>query len=90
MCDRVIHRRQFEQNELVFETAVDIFKVIKVDVYNGLPTVWYETLLNPVYRNKVTLKLVFDEEYIPDNSVHVGSALSGDYMVHVYQVLGRK
>jgi hypothetical protein len=89
MCDRVVHRRSFEHdsNALQFDTAVDIFKVIHVYTYNGLPTVWYETLKNPIHRNKVTLHFIFDNEFIPDNSTHVGSAMFGSNMFHVYQEL---
>lgn len=92
MCDRVIHQRSFYDYERVFEfdTAIDVFKVIHVETYNGLPTVWYETLDNPIYRRKVRLELIYDYEYIPDNSVHVGSCLFGPNIIHVYQVLASK
>jgi len=96
MFHRVIHRRQFEekqfqlQNKLHFDTALDVFNVIKVDTYKGLPTVWYETLPNPVKRSNVTLKLVFDDECVPHSSTHVGSTMCSHGMVHIYQVFGRK
>ena len=96
MCDRVIHKRSFEsvtynpERILEFDTAVDVFKVIHVDTVEGLPTVWYETLDNPVYRRKVVLQMCFDNERIPDNSTHVGSTVYRDQMVHVYQVMQTK
>lgn len=92
MCDRVVHRRSFIQglNALEFDTAIDVFKVIHISTYNGLPTVWYETLDNPIHRRKVRLELVYDNEYIPDNSTHVGSCLYGSQMLHMYQVMASK
>lgn len=95
MCDRVVHRRSFKEigpykieDSLVFDTTVDVFKVIYVDLYNGLPTIWYETLDDPVYRKQVELRLIFDNENLPDNSIHVGSTLyNGVKMVHIYQIM---
>jgi len=96
MCDRVIHRRSFKedgayalQRTLEFDTAVDVFKVIRVFSCYGLPTVWYETLENPIHRRKVVLELCYDNEYIPDNSTHVGSTMCGNRMVHIYQVMSK-
>jgi len=98
MCERVIHRRSFEYSEssvynleesLQFDTAVDVFKVIHVGSYNGLPTVWYETLESPIHRRQVILKSALDGEYIPDNSMHVGSTMYGHQMIHVYQVVSK-
>ena len=97
MCERVIHRRSFNEESLYsiekslqFDTAVDVFKVIHVGSYNGLPTVWYETLESPIHRRQVTLKSILDGEHIPNNSVHVGSVMYGSMMVHIYQVFDRK
>lgn len=92
MCDRVVHRRNFEHdsNTLQFDTAIDVFKVIHVSTYNGLPTVWYETLENPIHRRQVTLQIVLDDEFIPDNSTYTGSMMYGSQMLHVYQVMESK
>lgn len=96
MCDRVIHRRSFKEiglnrleNSLKFNTTIDVFKVVHVSSHNGLPTIWYETLDNPIYRKQVTLHLIFDNDQIPDNSTHVGSTVYGNHMVHIYQVLSK-
>lgn len=90
MCDRVIHQRRFDGRTLEFDTAIDVFKVIHVQTYDGLPTVWYETLDEPIHRRKVKLVLVYDNQFLPDNSMHVGSCLYGSEMIHIYQALELK
>lgn len=91
MSNRVVHKRTFPDysKALEFETSVDVFKVIHVDAdqKNKALSVWYETLDEPIYKVKVKLETVFDDESLPHNGMHVGSCLCGSNMVHVYQVL---
>jgi hypothetical protein len=91
MCEIVIHRRVFEEEQKVleFDTAVDVFKVIHFGVYEGLPAVWYETLEKPVYRRSVRFELVYTNQCIPERSVHVGSTMLNSNMFHCYQIVER-
>ena len=94
MSDIVIHRREFSLTSRVleFDSAVEIFKIIHIGLNNENPTVHYETLENPIYKQPIKLQLVLDNEYIPDRGIHVGSVASkhGNYYMHVYQILERK
>lgn len=92
MGNRVIHRRSFTNgaHSIEFGTSIDIFKVLRVGVHEGLPTIWYETLSNPIYRRKVELVIVKTDEDIPDRAVHVGSTLYAQDIIHVYQIMQEK
>lgn len=89
MNKRIVHRRSFPENEysITFDTSIDVFKVLYVGIHDGLPTIWYETLSNPIYRKPVTLVLIRTNESIPDHSFHVGSTLYTQEMIHIYQML---
>ena len=84
----VIHQRSFTEGKVLeFDTAIDVFKILHIQTFQGVPTVWYETLKNPVHRRRVKLQYVFTNENTPDHSVYAASFEYNNEMIHVYRVL---
>lgn len=83
----VIHKRSFNSDKVLeFDTAIDVFKILHIQVLEGVPVVWYETLERPVHRGRVKLQCVFTNENTPDNSSHVTSFEYNNDVIHVYRI----
>lgn len=81
-------------DDITLEVSSESFKVVHIASQNNLPTIWYETVKNPIRTQKVSFKLVRSSTDIPDKSFHVGAAhcdyenWGGEVVWHIYQLRG--
>jgi hypothetical protein len=81
-------------DDITLEVSSESFKVVHIASQSNLPTIWYETVSNPIMTKKVSFKLVRSSCDIPDKAIHVGAAhcdyeeWGGEVVWHIYQLRG--
>lgn len=59
-------------------------KIVAVGFQQGRPHVWVETL--PGEKGEMSIETVMTGGEVPENGTHVGTAVSDEFVVHVYRV----
>lgn len=86
----VVHKQHLIEAITEIKVSAGAFKLLHVDEQNGVPTIWYETVEDPIMAKVVKFTYIGTGMQVLDNSVHVGSCKCGSYVWHVYQLNGRK
>lgn len=89
-----LRKATFERNGDTIELNVSQygFKVVHIATQNNIPTIWYETVVDPIISKDVKFKLLRSNTNIPENSHHVGSVhvdyeeWGSEVVWHVYQL----
>ena len=88
-----LRKATFERNDDYIELEVSEFgfNVVHIATQNNIPTIWYETIVDPVITRLVKFKLLRSNTNIPEYSHHVGSVhvdyeWDGEVVWHIYQL----
>ena len=84
---RVIHKLPLTEFETSITVSAGAFRVLTVHrSANDIPTVWYETLENPIIPIGVKFQLIPTGGEVPDHSQYVGTTFGEKEVWHVYQI----
>ena len=88
-----LRKATFEGDDETIELEVSEygFNVVHVATQNNTPTIWYETIVDPIITKLVMFKLLRSSTHIPESSKHVGSVhinyeWGGEIVWHIYQL----
>lgn len=89
----ILEKRSFHHSDdITLKVSAESFQVVHIASQNNIPTIWYETVKDPISTKQVSFKLVRSNCDIPDKGLHVGAAhcnyedWGGEVVWHIYEL----